>query len=101
MTCQIKQGVDFFIQQKELQFVNLLNLQYQREASAVYFYHHYRNLVVASLRNSVADPDPGSGAFFDPLFRNRSFFRISDPGSQIHIFESLLTIFLVKSSIIL
>jgi hypothetical protein len=44
MTCQIKHGVDFFIQQqKELQFVNLLNLQYQREASALYFYHHYRN----------------------------------------------------------
>jgi hypothetical protein len=65
MTCQIKHGVDFFIQQqKELQFVNLLDLQYRREASAVYFYHHYRNLVVASLRNTVAHP--GSGSFLTP-----------------------------------
>jgi hypothetical protein len=83
MTCQIKHSVDFFIQQKELQFVNLLNLQYQREASAVYFYHHYRNLVVASLRNSVADPDPGIRCLFDPVIRNRVFpdtgSRISDP----------------------
>jgi hypothetical protein len=39
---------------------------------------------------SVVDPDPGSGAFLIP-----------DPGSQIHIFESLLAIFWVKSSIIL
>ncbi len=49
---------------------------------------------------SVADPDPGSGAFLTPGsgIRNRFF---SDPGSQTHIFESLLTIFWVKSSIIL
>ncbi len=37
---------------------------------------------------SVADPDPGSGAFLIP-------------GPQTHIFESLVTIFWVKSSIIL
>jgi hypothetical protein len=55
MTCQIKHGVDFFIQQqKELQFVNLLNLQYQREASAVYFYHHYRNHCCGSESGSVS-----------------------------------------------
>jgi hypothetical protein len=42
----------------------------------------YRNLV-----NSVADPDPGSGAFLKPgsEIRNRFF---SDPGSKTHIFES-------------
>ncbi len=33
----------------------------------------------------VADPDPGSGAFLIP-----------DLGSQAHIFESLMTIFLIK-----
>ena len=49
---------------------------------------------------SVADPDPGSGAFLTPGsgIRNRFF---PDPGSQIHNSESLLTIFWVKSSIIL
>jgi hypothetical protein len=49
--------------------------------------------------NSVADP--GSGAFLTPGsgIRNR-FFRISDPGSQTHIFESLVTIFWLKGSII-
>jgi hypothetical protein len=52
------------------------------------------------LRNSVADPDPGSGAFLTPG-SGIGFFRIPDLGSQIHIFESLLTIFRVKSSIIL
>jgi hypothetical protein len=51
-------------------------------------------------RFSVADPDPGSGAFLTPGsgIRNRFF---PDPGSQDHIFMSFLTIFLVKSSIIL
>ncbi len=56
---------------------------------------------------SVADPDPGSGAFLTPGsgIRNRFFpdpgSRIPDPGSQTHTFESLVTIFWVKSSIIL
>ncbi len=56
---------------------------------------------------SVADPDPGSGAFLTPGsgIRNRFFpdpgSRIPDLGSQTHIFESLVTIFWVKSSIIL
>jgi hypothetical protein len=42
----------------------------------------------------------GSGiwCFFDPGIRN-SF--TLDPGSQTHIFESLVTVFLIKSSIIL
>jgi hypothetical protein len=59
---------------------------------------------ICSLRftvfSSVADPDPGSGAFLTPGsgIRNRFF---PDPGSQDHIFKSFLTIFLVKSSIIL
>ncbi len=46
--------------------------------------------------------DPGSGAFW-PLDPGSGigFFRISDPGSREHIFKSFLTIFLVKSSIIL
>jgi hypothetical protein len=54
---------------------------------------------------SVADPDPGSYAFLTPGsgIRNRFFSgsRISDPGSQTHIFESLVTIFWVKNSLIL
>ncbi len=47
------------------------------------------------LRLRIRDPvpfwplDPGSGIVF---------FRISDPGSQTHIFESLITFFWVKSS---
>jgi hypothetical protein len=43
--------------------------------------------------------DPGSGAFLTPDPGSRiGFFRIPDPKS---IFESLVTIFWVKSSIIL
>ncbi len=44
---------------------------------------------------SVADPDPGSGAFLTPRsgIRNRFF---PDPGSQTYIFESLMTILWVK-----
>ncbi len=71
---------------------------------------------VCILSFSVADPDPGSGirdwVLFDPWIRDPGsgigFFRILDPGSRIpdpgsqdHIFKSFLTIFLVKSSIIL
>jgi len=71
---------------------------FEREEKEV-FIHFY----------SVADPDPGSGigCFLTPGsgIRNRFFPepgpRISDPGSQDHIFKSFLTIFLVKSSIIL
>jgi hypothetical protein len=39
------------------------------------------------LLTSVADPDPGSGAFLTPEsgIRNRFF---PDPGSQDHIFKS-------------
>jgi hypothetical protein len=49
---------------------------------------------------SVADPDPGSGAFLTPGsgIRNRFF---PEPGSQTHIFESILKIFWVKTSTIL
>ena len=42
----------------------------------------------------------GSGAFLTPGSGNRNGF-FPNPGSQTHIFESLLTIFWVKSSIIL
>jgi hypothetical protein len=58
------------------------------------------------LVRSVAE-DPGSGAFLTPGsgIRNRFFpdpgSRIPGPGSQTHIFESLVTIFWVKSSITL
>jgi hypothetical protein len=41
---------------------------------------------------SVVDPDPGSGT---------GWFRIPDLGSQTHIFENLVTIFSVKSSVLL
>ncbi len=55
-----------------------------------------------NVRDSVADPDPGSGirCFLTPG-SGIGFFRISDPGSQDHIFKSFLTVFLVKSSITL
>ncbi len=51
---------------------------------------------------SVGDPDPGpgSGAFLTPG-SGIGFFRIPNLGFQTHIFESLLTIFWVRSSIIL
>ncbi len=45
-------------------------------------------------------PDPGSGAFFTPR-SGIDFFRMSDSGSPTHIFESLVTIFWVRTSIIL
>ncbi len=52
--------------------------------------------------SSVADPDPRSGAFLTPGSGIRVRFfsgsRISDPGSQTHFFESLVSIFWVKSS---
>jgi hypothetical protein len=57
------------------------------------------NLLGLDLHCSVADPDPGFGAFLTPGsgIRNRFFPdpgpRISDPGSQTHIFESLVTFF--------
>jgi hypothetical protein len=38
---------------------------------------------------SVADPDPGSGAFLIPG-SELIFFQISDPGSKTHISESLV-----------
>ncbi len=54
---------------------------------------------ITVVADSVADPEPGSGVFLTPGsgIRNRLF---PDPGSQPHIFESLVTIFWVKSSII-
>ncbi len=58
------------------------------------------------LVHSVADPDPGSGAFLTPGFGIRNGFfpdpgSIPDLGSHDHILKSFLTIFSVKSSIIL
>jgi hypothetical protein len=57
-----------------------------------------RLLQVPSIIPSVADPE--SAAFLTPgsRIRNRLF---ADPGSQTHIFESLVIIFWVKSYIIL
>ncbi len=50
----------------------------------------------------VADPDPRTCAFLtlDPG-SGIGFFRIPDPGNQTHIFDSLMTNFWVKSTIIL
>ncbi len=59
------------------------------------------------LKISVADPDPGSGAFLTPKseIRNRFFpdpgSRIPDPRSQTNNFDYLVTTFWVKFSIIL
>jgi hypothetical protein len=60
------------------------------------------NVLGNQLSNSVADPDPGSGAFLTPGSGIRSGF-FPDPGSWIPDpnFESLLKIFWGKSSIIL
>jgi hypothetical protein len=58
--------------------------------------------VVDEYPSSVADSDPGSGAFLTPRsgIRNRVFpdtaCRISDPGSQTHTFQSFVTILWVK-----
>jgi hypothetical protein len=59
-----------------------------------------RNCSMPLVKDSVADVNPGSGAFLTPGsgIRNRFF---SDPGSQTHIFERLVTLFWVKSSLIL
>jgi hypothetical protein len=56
-------------------------------------------MTLIMIMTSVADPDPGSGAFLSlgSGIRNRIF---PDTGSQTHIFESLVRIFWVKSSII-
>ncbi len=61
-----------------------------------------RILIIIMVMISVADPDPGSGigCLLAPGSGIRNRF-IPDPGSQTHIFESLLTTFWVKSSIIL
>jgi hypothetical protein len=62
-----------------------------------------KNSVTLNNFSSVADPDPGSDAFLTPGsgIRNRFFPdpgpRILDPGSQTHIFESLVTIFVYKA----
>ncbi len=45
--------------------------------------------------------NPGSGAFTPGSGIRNGFFRIPDTRSQSHIFESIVTIFWVKSSIIL
>jgi hypothetical protein len=55
--------------------------------------HFHKQNALKAVAFSVADPDPGSGAFLTPGSRIRNRF-FPDPGSQIHIFW-------VKSSIIL
>ncbi len=65
-----------------------------------------RNLVsvLSDPEISVADSDPGSGAFFDPWMRKLGWVKNQDPdpgsvfGMNIpdHIFESIETIFWVK-----
>jgi hypothetical protein len=56
--------------------------------------------IISFAVNSVADPDPVSAAFLTPG-SGIGLSRISDPGSQTRIFETLVTIFWVNSSIIL
>ncbi len=55
--------------------------------------------------NQCCGSGSGIRCLFDPWIRDPekvfSGSRISDPGSQTHIFESLVTIFWIKSSIIL
>ncbi len=54
------------------------------------------------IKSKVADPDPGFGAFLSLKPGSLiGFFRILDIGSQTHIFDSLMTNFWVKSTIIL
>jgi hypothetical protein len=63
-----------------------------------------KNSVTLNNFSSVADSNPGSSAFLTPGsgIRNRIFGipdpgpRIPDLGSQTHIFESLVTIFVYK-----
>jgi hypothetical protein len=53
------------------------------------------------VNSSVADPDPGSGAFLTP---GTGIDFLLDPGSRIpnlYVYESSMTIFWVKSTIIL
>jgi hypothetical protein len=52
------------------------------------------------IRSSVADPDPGLGAFMT-LYSGSGIGFFPDPASQTHVFESLVTILWVKSSLIL
>ncbi len=54
-------------------------------------------ILYSGSRSSVADPDPGSGAFLTPG-SGIGFFRIQgvpDPGSQDHIFKNFLTISII------
>ncbi len=80
---------------------------HQTEESIQLILNIYRCYFATLINCSVADPDPGSGAFLTPgsgIWDPEWIFsgsRISDPGSQDHILKSFLTIFLVKSSIIL
>jgi hypothetical protein len=58
--------------------------------------------MIRTIASSVADPDPESVAFLTPGSGIRNGFfpdpgsRNPDPGSQTHIFESLVIIFWVK-----
>jgi hypothetical protein len=93
---------------------SLLNAAGESRRTFCFFRIFLRNIYVRAkakafvvLVGSVADPDPGFGirCLFDPWIRDPGsgigFFRISDPGYQNHIFESFVTIFCIKSSIIL
>jgi hypothetical protein len=79
------------------------------ESPQIAIWKFLQNIAQLCLKTSVADPDPGSGVFLTPgpgSGIRKGFFpdpgyRIPGPGSQTHIFESLVTIFWVKSSIIL
>jgi hypothetical protein len=77
----------------------LLERRQMEEVSSAGLIFSYGTLLVSHF-DSVADPGSGIGCFLTPGsgIRNRFF---PDPGSQDHIFKSFLTIFVVKSAIIL
>jgi hypothetical protein len=81
-----------------------------REHDPDFYWRICPGSLVATCKNiSVEDPDPGSGIWYlvpfwplDPdLGAGIGFFRILDHGYQTHIFESLVTNFWAKSSLIL
>jgi hypothetical protein len=62
--------------------------------------HLIRMLEPSGMYFTVADPDSGSDAFLTPVPGSGIGFSWI-PAPQTHIFESLVTIFWIKSSIIL
>ncbi len=73
----------------------------QRRMRCCWYYAAEHSKLFRVRRSSVISVvDPGSGAFLTPGSGIQNGF-FPDPGSQDHILKSFLTIFWVKSSIIL